>query len=360
MKYEKFLKVRDINRQIIVPAFQRADVRKVVNQIRECGDYSVMYECNSCHSREWKGFSRCKSKFCLCCNTVKSLSWLARTYDKFAQFLNEGKYITMLTLTIRDRASLREALDVLNTAWRFFYNRDRQSSKEFHWKFIGGIKSLEVKTGKNSGEWHPHLHCLLIKDRYSYDKAFIDMAWRRCVRLAGGAEDEGITHIESIYATSENGKKTFDKLALMKGIVESVKYISKFDYKNESSERLRELVDSLDGVRQIDTFGCCKNIQKAVEDDQKDDRIHDVVEHTCQLCGCSEATLVNMFTDDIPDNDRYIITGKVNIDGFYPEDIVKELKYRNGVLPLPPIKEEKDKLEDLFYQASMLNDLGGK
>lgn len=359
MKYEKFLKVRDINRQIIVPAFERADVRKVVNQIRECGDYSVMYECNCCHTREWKGFSRCKSKFCLCCNTVKSLSWLARTYDKFAQFLNEGKYITMLTLTIRDRASLREALDVLNTAWRFFYNRDRQSSKEFHWKFIGGIKSLEVKTGENSGEWHPHLHCLLIKDRYSYDKAFIDTAWRRCVRLAGGAKDEGITHIESIYATSENGKKTFDKLALMKGIVESVKYISKFDYKNESSERLRELVDSLDGVRQIDTFGCCKNIQKAVEDDSKDERIHDVVEHTCQLCGCSEATLVNMFTDDIPKQDKYTITGKVDIEEYFEGKKLDILKWRNGLQQYPE-DEIQDKLEDLFYQASMFNDLGNK
>ena len=355
MKYEKFLKLRKINNEVVVPAFHRAGLSQIANKIESCGAISILYECSSCGTREWKGFSRCKDKFCSCCNAVKTLSWLARTYDKFAEFLKEGKYITMLSLTVRDRSDLRINLDLLNKAWRLFYHDDRSSAREFHWKFSGGVKSLEVKTGENSGLWHPHFHCLLIKDRFSYDKAFLDYAWKKCVKLAGGDDDEGICHIESIYIRDENGEKVFDRDALIKAIVESFKYISKMDYSSEKPERISELVECLKGVRQIDTFGCCKNIGKDVEEDLKDDKLDSkIVSHVCQVCGCSEATLVDMLTDNMKSYNGLVLLDKDEMKHHYrSDDFVDIIKEYNGKL----IKKDDDHktLEEVFYQSSIFD-----
>lgn len=356
MKYNKFLKIKDVNKNVIVPSFERAGLDTIAETIRGCGDFSILYECIECGSREWKGFSRCKNKFCACCNAVKSLSWLAKTYKKFEQFLFEGKYIVMLDLTIRDRENLPEALKILNKAWRLFSTKDKQCAKTFNFKFIGGVKSLEVKTGENSKLWHPHLHCLLIKDRFSYDKMFIDNGWSKCVKLAGGDVDEKITYIESIYARDEHGVKVYDKDALMKGIVESVKYITKFDYANEPTERLQELVASLKGVRQIDTFGCCRNIHKDVEEELEEKiEFNKIVEHACQVCGCNEAKLVEMITDRMDDYEGILLTDKIHLEEHFSGEQLEWVKSANGKR-LPPMKDEDvEKLEDMYYRSSMFD-----
>lgn len=358
MKYSKFLRIKDVNRKTIVPAFERARIDTIAETIRACGDFSVLYECTKCGTREWKGFSRCKNKFCACCNAVKALSWLAKTYKKFEQFLLDGKYIVMLTLTIRDRANLEEGIQILNKAWRYFTKLDRQCASTFNYKFAGGVKSLEVKTGENSELWHPHLHCLLVKDRFGYDKMFIDNGWAKCVELAGGEVDERITYIESIYARDENGVKVYDKDALMKGIVESVKYITKFDYANEPTERLQELVDALKGVRQIDTFGCCRNIHKDVEEElEENTELNKLVEHACQICGCNEAKLVGMLTDSIAEYNGMLLTDKIHIDEPWTGKMLELAQCANNKRLWPqPTDEDIDKLEDLYYQSSMFDE----
>ncbi len=362
MKYTKFKELKKVNREIIVPAFERARLDKISTAIADCGDFSVLYECTSCGTREWKGFTRCKNKFCICCNAVKSLTWLAKTYSKFEKFLEEGKYIVMLTLTIRDRENLQSALDIITNAWRLFYNRDRQCAKEFKYTFEGGIKSIEVKTGENSGMWHPHLHCLLVKDHFSYDKPYIDSAWSKCVKLAGGDIDEKITYIESVYMRDEHGVKTYDKDALMRGIVESVKYITKFDYANESTERLQELVGALNGVRHIDTFGCCKNIHKDVEDELSEQvKINEIVEHACKICGCNESKLVQMVTERMFDSDVIVLTDEMNIGSEHSEEFIEGFKASNGKRSWDGLidddgkQADNDKLEELFYQTSIFD-----
>ena len=375
MKYTKFLDLKRINREIIVPAFERATLDKISNSIWECGNFSVLYECTTCGTREWKGFKRCKNKFCVCCNAVKALSWLAKTVSKFEQFLNEGKYIVMLTLTIRDRPDLQEGLKILNKAWRLFYHEDKRISSTFHFKFAGGVKSLEVKTGENSDLWHPHLHVLLVKDRFSYDKMFLDNAWGKCVERAGGVVDEKINYIESIYMRDENGVKKYDKEALVKGIVESVKYISKFDYANEPSERLQELAEALKGVRQIDTFGCCKNIHKDVEEELNEEiKLNEIVEHACQVCGCNEAKLVEMLSDRIDTYEGIVLTDKINLSEPMTGEQLEYIKGTNGKVELSAPKDEEsaksyqatmwdvpeddpDELDRLFFEA-LNNDLG--
>ncbi len=351
MKYDTFIEVRKKSKNIISPAFEKAGLRDIANKINECGDFSIMYDCLDCHTKTWKGFSRCKSKFCPTCNKVKSSIWIARTYETFSRYLLEGKYIVMFTLTIRDRESLSEALSILNRAWRYFYKEDRISAREIKCSFIGGVKSLEVKTGRNSGLWHPHLHCLMIKDEYSYDKVILDALWRRCVEKAGG-ECEGITDIRSIYCKQKDGVPDYDKDKLIKAIQEVSKYITKFDYSKEAPERLRELVESLHGVRQMDTFGVCHNIQKKVDEDLNEDMpLNKIVEHTCKVCGCTQAKLMEVLTDGLNDRDDIVIFDEDKYISMPPKaDMIRQAKVLNGV-----ISENKELLKESLSKSKQIS-----
>ncbi|MDE5618234.1 MAG: protein rep [Clostridia bacterium] len=333
MKYDKFIEVRKTCKDVVSPAFEKAGLSDIASKIRTCGDFSLMYDCIDCHSKTWKGFSRCKSKFCPVCNKVKSSIWIARTYQTFSKFLLEGKYIVMFTLTIRDRSSLSDALNILNKAWRYFYKEDRMSARNISHRFIGGVKSLEVKTGSGSGLWHPHLHLLMIKDRYCYDKPVLDALWHRCVTKAGG-EFEGVNDIRSIYCERKDGAPVFDKDKLIEAIQEVSKYITKFDYSKEAPERLRELVEGLHNVRQMDTFGVCHNIQKQVEEDLNEDMpLNKIVEHTCKVCGCTQAKLIELLTDGLNDRDDIVIFDEDKYSTMPPKaDMIHTAKLLNGVI----------------------------
>lgn len=352
MKFQDMKKIRQINHDVIAPAFFNAGLSKVGDQIEQCADFSKVYQCKDCQTREWKGVTTCHSKYCLICNTMKSRAWLGRLFEKLEQFLYDGKYIVFLTLTIRDRPNLEESLDILNKAWGNLTNHVHRSKKEFFNRFSGGLKSLEVKTGKFSKLWHPHLHCILVKDYYMYDFAYLSNMWRHCIQLAGGDGSEGGVHIETIYMKDAlgqkvlmSGDKKIDHNILLKGIVESVKYISKFDYRHEPKERLKELVDGLKGARQVSTFGSLRFLDEKVEADVANDDRDGVVAHTCKVCGCNDAVLITMLTDDVieANTDHLIIADNWALREPLSAEGIRQAKILNGVIKevAPPIAENE-------------------
>ena len=148
----------------------------------------------------------------------------------------------------------------------------------------------------------------------------------------------------------------------MNGIIESVKYITKFDYVNEPSERLQELVRSLEGVRQIDTFGCCRNIHKDVEDELNDEvKPEEIIEHACRLCGCNEAKLVQMLTSNIDNYNGVVLTDEIQISHKYDDKVIEIIKASNGKRTWDGLidepKNDKAELEEVYYQSSLLDEI---
>lgn len=95
----------------------------------------------------------CRDRWCPMCAGQKAS--FAR--DQTKAFIESLKAPRFLTLTLRhDEKGLAEQIGFLQHAFARLRSRA-------YWKknVTGGIWFLQVKRGKNSGLWHPHLHILL-------------------------------------------------------------------------------------------------------------------------------------------------------------------------------------------------------
>lgn len=312
MKYKKFRSLYSVNKHLIVPSFLKARLVDEAWKIDSCARIVNTIKCDHCGTHHFKGFSRCKSRYCAICNKAKSMLWLAKLYPYLKAWLDSGNYIVFVNYTIRDRADLKEALNVIQGAWRHMTHEHKQMRKEFKNRYDGGVRSLEVKIGENSRMWHPHFHTMVLKRRYSADDySFLAPAWSKSVEAAGGGKygsenQEGIVYIESFSAYSKRGgKKLTYEERLLKSIMEVVKYMTKFDYVNDTPEHLQELYYSLKGSRQISTWGVLYKIPREVDralDSLSDEQITDFV---CQVCGCTKGTLEKLHHDVW--QDEYIV-----------------------------------------------------
>ena len=81
----------------------------------------------------------------------------------------------------------------------------------------------------------------------------------------------------------KGGKKLSYEERLLKSIMEVVKYMTKFDYVNDTTDRLTEMYNSLKGHRQLSTWGVLYRVPREVEqslDSMTDEQITDFV---CQI-----------------------------------------------------------------------------
>lgn len=151
-----------------------------------CGQFVNVIECNSCGKNHYVGHNRCKSRWCVSCNRVKSLAWLARLIPVLQDWIEQKKYVFMLNFTIKDLPDLSKGIDIINDAFRNMTNGDKNNRQKWKDRFPGMIRSLEVKIGEGSGLWHPHLHCIVLQDRYGKYFKEIKEEWNHAVKLAGG------------------------------------------------------------------------------------------------------------------------------------------------------------------------------
>jgi hypothetical protein len=82
----------------------------------------------------------------------------------------EGLHPIFLTLTIPNGPDLQERVWTLLQGWRTMVGRVRRARGGGRNKCsltvcAGGVASVEVKRGENSGQWHPHLHALVLVTR---------------------------------------------------------------------------------------------------------------------------------------------------------------------------------------------------
>lgn len=140
--------------------------------------------------------------------------------------------IRFLTLTLKaNEKPLREQLDRLYTCWGKL--RNHRSIGE---KMSGGLAFLEIKRGKNSGLWHPHLH-VLVEGQYLPSEQ-IKQHW---LEITG---DSFIVHIRKI-----------------RSVAEAAGYVAKYATKAvdgsvwQSQSHLVEAMMALAGRRTFNAFG---------------------------------------------------------------------------------------------------------
>lgn len=176
---------------------------------------------------------------------------------------NAQAWAGMLTLTVRNGEDLRERFQHLVNSWRSvmqrrryylaWLNRGKRGKAQpftFAAMFSGGAYSIEIKRGKGSGGWHPHLHALVLVDG-PLDEQRVRNEWEE---VTG---DSFQCRLVPCHSMADSGKDSSDE-ALAADLVEVLKYPLKFSDISLPDNWHAELV--LAGRRLRGTFGSLRGV----------------------------------------------------------------------------------------------------
>lgn len=256
----------------VIPVIREAGYDDLADKLDSCGLFINVIRCINCNTRHFAGYFRCKSRFCLPCSHIKSMLYISRIVERLKQL--EGYRLYFLTLTLRDRETLKGMIEELRDAWKKLTNTNKESRKKFKERFQGYIKSIEIKRGKNSGRWHVHYHVLLYQYNYvnfEKDYEWIKRIWKDITKGEG-----------SVFIREARGE-------ILDICLELIKYILKPG--NYKVEDYNEIIPAISGLRQISTGGVFRFLNKEVEDDMNRIEEKNIDNFICQRCGFNKGEL---------------------------------------------------------------------
>lgn len=299
--------------ETVLPAFKRiSELKNYPSLTRDyesmdsCGEYITAIKCDSCHTKHFSGFYRCKVRWCIPCSRLKVLAWLARLVPVVLGWISEGGRVAMLNFTVKDTAVLSDGVRLLEESFRRVYNQDSRIRQRWKDRFPGGVRSLEIKIGKGSGLWHPHLHCLVLQSSLGRDFEWLRDAWELATWTASGRdyrefidlsrEEKDVVKLGSVWI------KPVSKRGLIKSVVETLKYIIKPSdglFCSTGDALLLEAWEVLKGKRQINTWGVLRGLAKDVEEDIENLDEKKLADFICRVCGCTKGELVRLVYEDV-------------------------------------------------------------
>jgi hypothetical protein len=212
------------------------------DNLKKCNANVSVLVCGNGHSYRKFVDYRCHLPICADCQETKSLRELARNLPKFLQLLkdNPDLILAFMTLTLRSdkKRGLRGGCKQLKAS--FAKLRGRKVWRNC----IGGVGRIENTFNRMNG-WHPHIHCLLLLEKYLVQKDLSD-TWHD---ITGDSMVVDIRQVHDLKA----------------GLVECIKYPFKLsDVRSFSREQFKEIFE-LKGERLGVSFGECFGLD--VDDD---------------------------------------------------------------------------------------------
>ncbi len=290
LKYEDLKKRMYYNEKYIVPKLKAVEQDKLAFNIENCSKTSCIATCTNCGTKYYAGSSYCKSRYCAVCAKLRALAWLCKLVPLLEQYSSNGYKLFMLNLTIKDNEDLDYILNKLMKSWRIMTHDDKRCKKEFRNLNDGGIRSIEIKIGENSGIWHPHIHSIVLlkTDQKVYQYNDYLKLWEYCSSLACGTlEKVGSIDIRGIKPNNND---------LVSAVVETFKYITKLDWLKIPDEQLREMFKVTANRRFIASWGVLYKINQQVEALLNETSEEILKEKACKVCGCTEFELENHLT----------------------------------------------------------------
>lgn len=293
----KYHLIRDrllYNQNCIIPRLQGIGEDKLAQDIGQCGQVSCIATCKACGAKYFAGTNHCKSRYCAVCAKLRSMAWLCKLVPVLEDYRKRGYKLFMLNLTIKDNESLTYILNKLMLSWRVMTHDYKTARKQFRALNNGGIRSIEIKLGENSGQWHPHIHSIVIlkSDKEVHQYNAYRKLWEHSTGLACGTCDK-------VGSVDIRGLKGYDG-DIIKAVVETFKYITKFDWLKMADEQLVEMIHLTKGRRFISAWGELYGINKQVEELLEGMDEQQLREHTCKVCGCTEFELDSLYTNTLP------------------------------------------------------------
>lgn len=182
-----------------------------------------------------------QTKLCQNCAYFASLKTAFSYRDRTMSILADKPDLVPLlfTFTIKNGNQLGERLQCLRQGLQKLRQRRRDSGRyrESEWaKLEAAAIRIEIKRGK-SGEWHPHAHALVLRDRRNmFNLQEMQKDWREVV--GSGNLDVQLTKSGAASINHNTPVTAFPSL-LTKDCLECFKYITKFE--EASAEDLVEI-----------------------------------------------------------------------------------------------------------------------
>lgn len=297
LKFNDLKDKRYFNGRFIVPALKNAGQDKLAYTIEHCSYMSEIAVCQNCGKKYFAGSFYCKSRFCSICAKLRAMAWLSKLIPLFNEYTSKGYKVFMLNLTIKDQEDLGVGLSALLDAWRYMSNGEKSLRQKFKELNVGGVRSVEVKLGKGSGIWHPHIHSLVLckVKRGEYVQQFNDYKklWECAVRSAFNCSKSS----EKLGSVDIRGIRSGNNKGLMGAIVETFKYISKFTWLSLEPDKINELIEKTKGRRFISSWGKLYGLNKQVEELLNRTTEEELKDKVCIMCGCSVFELEHILTD---------------------------------------------------------------
>jgi len=220
---------------------------RVASKLQSCGSYLLF--------RHWIDYDEvrlhaayfCKQHLvCPFCAIRRGSKMLEAYHERYAVLRQAQPELVpfLVTFTVKDGESLGERYLHLRSAWRALCKRRQGTRQATEWaKALGGVASFEVKRGRGSGLWHPHLHCVAMVDQaHPIDRVALAAEW---LQLTG---DSHILDVRPIDIDNPVG-----------GFAEVFKYALKFS--DMAPADTWAAFRLLRGSRLVEPFGCFRGVQ---------------------------------------------------------------------------------------------------
>lgn len=252
--------------------YRSARLDKYADRIETCGkllEFALRSDDQGDVGIKLQSARFCRVRHCPVCQWRRSMKWQAKMFTAMPQI--REAYPThrwlFVTVTVRncDLVDLRTTVTAMNKGFE-------RLTKLKQFPAIGWIRSVEVTRNQETGQAHPHFHCLLLVDsKYFSGRNYIKQEewrslWQRSMRL----EYLPVVNVKAVKPKVD--KLTGDQDDIGQAIVETVKYSVKESDLVADENWLVELTSQLHKTRAISIGGVLRSILKDEEDD--DDLIH--------------------------------------------------------------------------------------
>lgn len=212
----------------------------------------------------------CRRRFlCSLCDSMRASKTLGRYVERVMAARKANGYLRcyLVTLTVRNGDSLEERFGHLVRSHRAMMDRRRRlvssRGRSKIWTesaaAAGGVYSIEVKRGRGSKKWHPHLHAVWMCG-VQPDQQELAREWKA---ITGDSHQVDVQLFRSMEGLEDWVQPTNDRLA--KDLCEVVKYSLKFSEMEfgDQWEAFQTLRRKRRAARMVGSFGCLRGLVEA-------------------------------------------------------------------------------------------------
>lgn len=306
---------------------------KLSNKLQNCASYLLFRNYFTVDQVKLAAATFChKHLLCPVCAVRRGSKMIQKYMERFSFITQENPNLKpyMVTLTIKDGADLKERYNHLHqSVTKFHKKRHRDKGRDLGEvsKAAGAVWSYEIKRGKNSGEWHPHLHAVWLCEEEP-DQKKISEEWKHIT---------GDSHQVDV-------RPFYGEQAILEGFCEVFKYAVKFG--DLPKKDAWEAFKTLSSKRLISSFGLFYGVKipEHLLDEDLDPELPFIEEFYryyenagYNLESVSEQKYDCMPDEDKPTNEELIQKTK--------SDIRKELKYHFGFSTLSPLADKQSSIQ---------------